>query len=160
MLAVMRIFKKVRLGPTQLRTVADRRFDDAAALRDTGLNARANGSMYLGGFVVECLLKAKLLERYKWLGSAGSPEGRSKNDRYLWSLCYRSHDLDEILAKLPEIQDRLSRMEQRESSRLTQSLKGICAQWTIYARYSPYTTSIDDARKFLNQIEELKPWLK
>jgi hypothetical protein len=151
----MRIFQKIRLRPTQLRTVADRRFDDANTLRKTGQNARANGAMYLGGFVIECLLKAKLLERFSWLESAGSPMGRSKDDQYLWSLCYRSHDLEEILAKLPEIQDRLK----RESDRLLYSLKRLCAQWTIYARYSPYNADIDDAREFLDQIEELKLWL-
>jgi hypothetical protein len=90
----------------------------------------------------------------------GIAQGRSKDDQHLWSLCYRSHDLDEILAKLPEIIERLSRMEQRESSRLMQSLKSICGQWTIFARYSPYNADVEEARRFLDQIEELKPWLK
>jgi hypothetical protein len=131
----MTIFDRLRLvRPTQLRTVADRRFDDANALRQTGRNARANGAMYLGGFVIECLLKASLLEKFPWLKNATPPAGRSKPDQYLWSLCYRSHDLDEILAKLPEIRDRLSRLEQRGTPRLLQSLNSICAQWTIYAR--------------------------
>ena len=156
----MRIFNRVRLRPTQLRTVADRRFDDAQVLRDTGQNARANGSMYLGGFVIECLLKARLLEKFAWLQSAGPAGERTRGEQHLWSLCYRSHDLDEILAQLPEIHERLSRMEQGESSRLIQSLKSICAQWSIYARYSPYNADIDDARTFLDQIEELKPWLR
>jgi len=159
-LAGMTIFKKIRLRPAQLRTVADRRFDDADALRQTGRNARANGAMYLGGFVIECLLKAKLLERFRWLQSAASAEGCDKYDRHLWSLCYRWHDLDELLAQLPEIQDHLSRMEQRDSGRLNASLKSICAQWTVYARYSPYNADIDDARKFLDQIQELKSWLR
>ena len=154
------IFKRVRLRPTQLRTVADRRFDDAGALRATRQNARANGAMYLGGFVVECLLKARLLEKFQWLQSAGSPAGRSRDEQRLWSLCYRSHDLDEILAQLPEVTERLSRLEQRESNRLVQSLKSVCGQWTIFARYSPYNADIDDARRFLDVIEELKPWLK
>lgn len=155
----MDIFRKVRLRPTQLRTVANRRFDDADALRRTGQNARANGAMYLGGFVVECLLKARLLERFRWLQSAGSPQGRSRPDQRLWSLCYRSHDLDEILAELPAVTERLARLGQRDSSRLLQSFKSICAQWSIYARYSPYNADIDDARTFLDQIEELRPWL-
>jgi hypothetical protein len=153
------IFSKIRLRPTQLRTVADRRFDDAEALRKTGQNARANGAMYLGGFVLECLLKARLLERFPWLQSAGSAEGRSKADQHLWSLCYRSHDLDEILDKIPEVIDKLTRMEGRQSSHLVRSLKSICGQWTIFARYSPYTADIDDARTFLDQIKELKSWL-
>lgn len=155
----MKIFEKVRLRPKQLRTVANRRFDDATALRKTGRNARANGAMYLGGFVVECLLKAKPLEKYTWLQSARSPEGRDKDEQHLWSLCYRSHDLDDILARLPEIEERLLRLGQRESHRLSRPLKSICAQWTIYARYSPYNATIDDARSFLEQIEELRPWL-
>lgn len=159
MLLVMEIFRKIRLRPTQLRTVAGRRFDDADALRRTGRNARANGAMYLGGFVIECLLKARLLERFAWLQTAGSPEGRSREDRHLWSLCYRSHDLDEILARLPDVVDRLSRLGQRESARLLAAMRSICAQWTIYARYSPYNADIDDARRFLDQIEELRPWL-
>ena len=118
----MTIFKRIRLRPSQLRTVADRRFDDAQALRGTGENARANGAMYLGGFVVECLLKAKLMERFPWLQGARSPQGRTKADQHLWSLCYRSHDLDEILAKLPDVIDKLSQVEGRESNRLIQSL--------------------------------------
>ena len=109
--------------------------------------------------MIECLLKAKLLERFPWLQSAGSPDGRSKEDRHIWSLCYRSHDLDEILAQVPEILTKLSQLEQRDSGRLTRSLKSICAQWTIFARYSPYTADMDDARVFLDQIKELKVWL-
>jgi hypothetical protein len=155
----MSIFQKERLRPSQLRTVADRRFGDADALRRTGRNARANGAMYLGGFVIECLLKAKLLEKRGWLQAARSSEGLSKNDVHLWSLCYRSHDLDAILAKLPEIDERLSRVEQRGSNRLIQSLKSICAGWTVYARYSPRSADIDDAESFLEQIKELMPWL-
>jgi hypothetical protein len=153
------IFKKIRLRPTQLRTVAERRFDDAEALRKTGQNARANGAMYLGGFVIECLLKAKLLERYRWLQSTASPDDRSKADQRLWSLCYRLHELDEILDKLPEITEKLSRTEGGRSNRLVQSLKSICGQWTVFARYSPYTADMDDARTFLDQVKELKPWL-
>ena len=157
----MTIFeKKGRLRPTQLRTVADRRFDDADALRQTGKNARANGAMYLGGFVIECLLKASLLETRRWLQSAGSPATLSKDDKYLWSLCYRSHNLDAILGRLPQITERLSRLEQRGSQRLLQSLKSICARWTIYARYSPQSADIDDAESFLDQIKELRQWLR
>jgi hypothetical protein len=156
----MQIFQKIKLRPSQLRTVADRRFNDAAALRDTGKNERANGAIYLAGFVVECLLKAKLLEIHPWLANAGFPQGRSTADRQLWSLCYRSHDLDEILARLPTVTTRISALEQRSAQRLGQSLKSICAQWTVFARYSPYNADIDDARVFLDQVEELKPWLR
>ena len=167
MLVGMTIFQKTRLRPTQLRTVAERRFDDANALRRTGDNARANGAMYLGGFVIECLLKAMLLEKFGWLGSTGSPEGRNEDDRRLWSLCYRSHDLSELLKHLPEVMEKL---EQRgagsgqppraEASRLAQSLKSVCSQWTIHARYSPRSADIDEARDFLDKVKDLKSCLR
>lgn len=75
----------MRLRPSQLRVVADRRFDDANTLRGTKQNARANGAMYLGGFVVEILLKARLLEKFAWLQSTGSSEGLNNRDK---RLCY------------------------------------------------------------------------
>jgi hypothetical protein len=155
-----RIFEKVKLRPTQLRTVAERRFADAGALCDTAENERANGAMYLAGFVVECLLKAKLLDTYRWLQTAASPVGRPKDEQHLWSLCYRSHDLDEILAQLPKLRNVLLRAEQRGQLRLIESLKSICAQWTIYARYSPYAAMMSEAASFLASVEELKEWLK
>lgn len=65
--AISSIFDRVALRPAQLRTVADRRMADAQFLRSRGGGRHANGAMYLAGFVVECLLKAQLLERYRWL---------------------------------------------------------------------------------------------
>ena len=126
------IFDKVKLRPAQLRTVADRRFADAAYLRHSNQNQRANGVMYLAGFVVECLLKAALLERFPWLQSAGSPQGRSKNDQYLWLLTYRLHNLPNILAHLPDVE---RRVEREAGPRLLQGLRSVCESWTIYARY-------------------------
>ena len=155
-----RIFLKIRLRPSQLRTVAQRRFADAEALRDTGENERANGTMYLAGFVIECLLKAKLLERFAWLQSASSPAGRTKNEAHVWSLCYRSHNLDEILALLPNLSQRLLNAERRGQLRLLESLKSVCAHWTIFARYSPYAAMMSEADEFLTRVKELKEWLK
>jgi len=153
------IFERQKLKPSQLRTVADRRLGDARFLQKSGLNARANGAMYLGGFVVECLLKANLLEEHPWLQNAGSPSGHRESDRALWFLCYRWHDLDGILARLPRLTERLASAGQRGQTRMLQSLKSICAQWTIQARYSPQMTTVQDADKFISRIEEVRPWL-
>jgi hypothetical protein len=155
-----RIFDRVRLTPSQLRTVASRRFSDADALRRTGKNERANGVMYLSGFVVECLLKAKLLSEFPWLQNAGSPQGRSVDDQRLWSLCYRSHDLEEILARLPKLARSLEEIEQAGSPILANGLKSICAHWTIFARYSPSSAMMSEAVEFLTTVKELKEWLK
>src|SRR6266853_3568211 len=102
------IFDKVKLSPAQLRTVAQRRFDDADYLRKSGDNARANGVFYLGGFVIECLLKAKLLELRPSMQRAVSTETMSEKDRRLWSLIFRSHDLGEMLARVPALEMKLA----------------------------------------------------
>lgn len=105
------IFERMRLSPTQLRTVAERRFADAESLRQTGRNARANGAVYLAGFVVECLLKARLLEKYSWLQNARNTGAWSKASRRLHDLCYRMHDLAAILDMLPEVKQHLMNLD-------------------------------------------------
>jgi hypothetical protein len=153
------IFAKARLRPSQLRTVAGRRLDDAEYLERSGKNRHANGAMYLGGFVLECLLKAKLLEKYRWLRSAGSADGKPKPDRHIWNLCYRWHDLEALLAVLPEIRERLQNSGPRGRSRLLEQLNEVCSLWSVFARYSPQTATMKDAKGFLDIVRELKPWL-
>jgi hypothetical protein len=149
------IFERRWLSPAQMRTVANRRFDDASYLQRSNHNERANGVMYLAGFVIECLLKAKLLEKYPVLQSARSAERLAVSERFLWSLCYRSHDLEEILSHLPE----LHRIDSPDRRSLAESLRRICAMWTIHARYSPDSAKMADASDFLARVKELKKWL-
>lgn len=59
--------------------------------------------MYLGGFVVECLLKARLLEKHRWLQTQRTRTKLSRADERLWNMCYRWHDLTELLVALPEV---------------------------------------------------------
>jgi hypothetical protein len=155
------IFDRVRLRPSQLRTVAERRYADAECLRKTGDNERANGAMYLGGFVIECLLKARLLDEHPWLQAPLGPNPSPEEQR-LWSLCYRSHDLDEMLTYLPGLIDELARRDRNEGRRpsLVESLRRLCNQWTIQARYSPRSETMAVASKFLDQIKDLKECLK
>lgn len=153
------IFDRVKLRPSQLRTVAARRLADAKYLRDSRRNERANGAMYLAGFVMECLMKAELLEQNPWLQNGSIPKNKSDADQKLWSLCYRSHDLVEILARLPQVLQRLKSLEQRQGSRLIANLQTLCGQWTIFARYSPRSATMSEAMEFIARVEELKQWL-
>jgi hypothetical protein len=154
------IFEKVRLKPSQLRTVAERRFGDAKCLLESGKNERANGAIYLAGFVIECLLKARLLEKYPWLQSCGSPQSLTAADRNIWSLCYRSHKLEEILDNLPDVYRRMSSAQHGERGRLVASLKSVCIRWTIFIRYSPISSNLQQAGLFLSDVREIKQWLK
>jgi len=152
--------KQGRLSRAQLVMVAQRRFEDAEALCDTEENARANGAQYLCGFVVEILLKAQLLVRNHGIGVKRSQEGMSDEERETWSLIFRSHDLGEMLARLPELRKKVEYDGKRTGKPLAEDLQWICSTWTIYARYSPRTTNIHDARIFLERVRRLKEVLK
>lgn len=154
------IFDRRRLTSRQMRSVADRRFDDAVCLCDSGLNARANGVFYLGGFVIECLLKARLLDQYKWIANAVAVDKLSPAERRIWNLIYRSHDLDEMLAHLPGIDSRLGSADRNDGRDRLRKLRLICSEWTIFARYSPLSSTMREASEFLNDVRELKEWLK
>ena len=155
-----RIFEKKRLTPRQLRTVAQRRFEDADCLRRTGDNARANGVFYLGGFVIECLPKAEMLEQYPSMQTALLPDKLSESHRRIWSLIYRSHDLKQMLVHLANLERELADADRKQGTRRLEALRSICSGWTIFARYSPHSERMKDAAEFLDEIQDLKEWLK
>lgn len=140
--------------------VAERRYGDAECLRQSGQNARANGVFYLGGLVIECLLKARLLDQYPSVGAARTPEGLSPSDRQVWQLIYRSHELDEMLEYLPDIERRLALADRIDGRGRTRRLKRICLEWSIFARYSPLSSKMAEASEFLDDVKELRTWLK
>jgi hypothetical protein len=152
--------KQKRLKPSQLRTVAERRFQDAKALCDTGQNPRANGAQYLCGFVIEILLKAQLIETFPQTANRLQHQLSSERERRIWSLIYRSHDLEEMLAHLPELVAGLIKRGTRDGRPYYDHLRSICASWTIYARYSTLETDMRDADMMLGRVRELKEVLK
>jgi hypothetical protein len=153
------IFGKPTLNRSSLRTVSDRRYGDAVALRDTKHNERANGAMYMAGFVIECLLKAQLLVEYPWLRTAQQHTLATDEARRVWGLCYRLHDLDEIYANLPKLQERLNRLGAGRVGRPTTQMSRICGTWTIFARYSPRGATIAEASDFIDSVKELRRYL-
>jgi hypothetical protein len=74
---------------------------------ESGDQQRANGAIYMLGFVIECHLKALLLERHPNLSGAVDPARLSKSDKEVFGLLY-SHELDDMLGFLPEIEKKLS----------------------------------------------------
>lgn len=117
--------------------------------------------MYLAGFVIECLLKAKIIEKHPWLGKAGNRHALSKTQSRLAALFYR-HDLAGLLEALPEVMSKLKTVDQNRWGKLhlCDSLRSVASQWTIFARYSTQTATIGEAVVFIGQVEELKQWLK
>jgi hypothetical protein len=145
------IYERQPLSPAQLVTVAQRRFDDAQALCETGKNKHANGAQYLGGFVIELLLKAKLLRICEKLGQA--VEGRVEKLLY-------SHNLKGILDEMPGVEAEVEKRGERDGEQYRTHLRQICSEWTIFARYSPRQTDIAQARAWLSRVRALKEVLR
>ena len=154
------IFEKSRLSASQLRTVARRRYDDAECLRESGKNPRANGVFYLGGFVIECMLKARLLEQYPTVAAKRNPAELSKSDRDIWKLIFVSHELDAMLGKLPDLSKQMLAAKSGDGTGALANLNRICGEWTIFARYSTQSETMHEASRFLDRIKELIPWLE
>jgi hypothetical protein len=109
-----------------MATVAERRFDDAVALTNTGENARANGAAYLAGFVVEILLKSQLVRQYPDVAKK-RPHEVADEERQVWSLIWRSHDLVAMLDQMPQLEAALKKKSERAGEDYVASLKAICS---------------------------------
>ena len=151
--------KQTELKPSAMATVAERRFNDAEALRETEENARANGVAYLVGFVVEILLKARLVSKYSSIAKKRQHQ-LSEAEREVWSLIWRRHDLEAMLERMPELEAALERKGRRDGVDYAGHLKKICATWTIQARYSAQTMQMDEAGELLERVRSLKEVLK
>ena len=151
--------KQAVLKPSAMVTVADRRFDDAKALVDTGDNRRANGAAYLAGFVIEILLKARLVEMHPAVARKRQHEV-TESERELWRLIWKQHDLDDMLSHLPELQAALLQQGNRHSVNYLAELKKFCGTWTIQARYSSRTITMREARRLVETVRLLKEQLR
>lgn len=150
--------KSVRLTPSTMSSVAERRFGDAEALRDTGLNARANGVVYLTGFVIEILLKAQLIIKYPLVANASAQVNGTEAKAY--GLVWKSHDLEKMLNALPELQATLRALGERDGTDYAAELKKVCGAWTIQARYASKGILMDEATEMLERVRSLKEKLK
>lgn len=151
--------KQAHLTPSQLRTVADRRFGDARYLADAKGNERMNGAMYMAGFVIECLLKAALLKKYPGTGNK-KPSDLTAEEVKIRRLLY-SHDLDQIFGRLPELAQALTDHDKKhlqDKGDYAQTLKQVFS-WSIYARYSTSSANRGEAQSFVQSVKELRAWL-
>ncbi|MCC6681148.1 MAG: hypothetical protein IT445_09650 [Phycisphaeraceae bacterium] len=151
--------KQAILKPSAMATVAERRYADAQALVSTKDNARANGAAYLAGFVIEILLKAQLVREYPEIAKK-RPHQVEAGEREIWALIWRQHDLEAMLHKLPQLEAALKKRGEVDGTAYLESLRKICARWTIQARYSPDTILMNEAARILEMVRSLKELLK
>ena len=148
-----------------MATVAQRRFEDAIALADTNNNARANGVVYLAGFVVEILLKARLIEKFPAIARKPEHEINDKkrigdDEREIWRLIWKQHSLEGMLERLSELEAFLKKKGERDGQDYVAELKKVFGIWTIQFRYSSQQMSMNEARNFLERVRLLKEQLR
>ena len=151
--------RQANLKPSAMKTAAERRFGDAEVLRNTQDNARANGVAYLVGFVIEILLKAKLVEKFSSIAKKRQDQ-LTNDEREVWFLIWKRHDLEAMLLRMRELEAHLTKKGERDGNRYVDDLKMICATWTIQARYSSLQMPMNDAADLLERVRRLKEMLK
>ena len=151
--------KQAELKPSAMTTVAQRRFEDADALRQTNKNARANAVVYLAGFVIEILLKAQLVRRYPGIAKKRRHQV-AENEMEVWRLIWQSHDLDGMIGFLPQLLASLDARGRDEGADYSGELLRVCSEWTIQARYSPHSMPMREAADMLKRVRVLKELLK
>ena len=110
--------------------IAERRRGDASVLLQ---KKRYDGAVYLGGYVIECLLKAAICQ---WIGAERLPER------------YMTHDLNWLREQAALVME----------PRLRKSWRDV-AIWDVTARYSSQVISAQSARQFINAMEVIRRWL-
>ncbi len=142
-----------------MAAVVERRFEDAQLLCRTGENARANGAAYLVGFVIEILLKARLVRKFAAIARK-RPQDLDESERDIGRLIWSQHDLGGMLDRMPDFEAALKARGERDGQDHVAEFKRVCSTWTIQARYSPHTMMMSEALDMLNRIRTLKELLK
>lgn len=123
----------------ELREISAARLDDAQALFDAG---HYDGVVYLCGYAVELVLKARICETLDWDGYP------STNREFRDYLTFRTHDLKVLL--------RLSGQESRILRDMPKTWRAV-AIWNPELRYRlPGSTSVSEAEILLEQMRQVQ----
>lgn len=137
-------------GFSDLRKAAKRRREDAAALQ---LQGRHRGAMYIAGYAIECLLKAKLMQMFdcktlQKLEARLRGLGRLSTDGSLYT-----HQLV-LLLKLT------GRFDVLRSDVATWRYFLLANAWLPAWRYEPSLGTATEAEKFLKASDAIIAWVE
>lgn len=150
---------EVSYDPHKLVKAARQRLDDAQALLATGKRAHATGAVYLGGFAIEILLKARLVRQYPGIAAKQQHE-INERERHIWNLIWRQHNLSAMLLELPQLESALIARSEIDQKPYWKNLKEFCSFWKVHLRYAADRISMNDARRKLQRIDQLMEHLE
>lgn len=133
-------------GLTDQRKAALHRKSDAKRLLEAG-ERHTRGAAYLGGYAIECKIKAIAMEIYDcWTLDQLATKWRvSDRDVY-------THGLEALLARLP-FYDRFRASQ-------TWRFFSVVNQWRPSWRYSPLPIGRERAGEFLQAVDRVYNWLE
>ena len=137
------------VGVTEQAKASVHRREDAHAL----LNAtRWRGAMYMAGYSIECLLKAKLMRMYACGNLRDLEVELQRRGLLAEHATIFTHQL-EILLRLAGGLDRL-----RQNIELW-PLFNIVNRWIPAWRYNPDLSNHDDARDYVSAVDSIRHWI-
>jgi len=138
------------IGVTEQSKASIHRFDDAHALLNA---ARWRGAMYLAGYSIECLLKAKLMQRFRCNHLRDLEEELQRRNLLTADAAVFTHQL-EILLRLTGAIDRL------RTNLLLWPLFNLVNRWMPAWRYNPDLANRQDAEDYVSAVEQVRRWLE
>ena len=134
-----------------LRKAALKRKEDALVLL---AKRRWRGAMYMGGYAIECKLKAQLLDYYDCETISQLTDVLEKRFGERPQLTtVRGHGIEYLFGFLPSSRQRLRQNREREQDFAT------CNRWQHTWRYWGDTGREDEAAFFLDCVDRVFQWL-
>lgn len=138
------------IGVSEQMKASKHRLNDAHALFNS---ARWHGAMYLAGYSIECLLKAKLMQMYNCRHLRELEEVLQRRGVLAAEATVFTHHL-EVLLRLAKGQKRL------RQNRTLWPLFSIVNLWMPAWRYSSNLSNSKSAKNFLEAVEKIIDWVE
>lgn len=137
-------------GVTEQAKASKHRREDAQTLHDGG---RWRGAMYVAGYAVECLLKAKLMKQYGCHHLNDLEDELRRRGLMSEQATVYTHQLEHLLEWTQTI-DRL-----RLSARLWRTFN-LVNRWLPAWRYDTDPSNGDDCTAFLESVDTILHWIQ
>jgi hypothetical protein len=108
-------------------------------------SAQATEVIYLGGYAVECILKALLLSRFRTRRHPSIEKMFVEEVR---------HNLDLLRKKLTELKKKPVVFPQK----MERTLRSVRSLWSPHLRYDAKLTLTEEASDFMNMVDDIVGW--
>jgi len=136
-------------GITEQSKSSVHRRDDAGALLKAN---RWRGAMYMGGYSIECLLKAKIMRMFACSNLRDLEDELRGRNLLAEHATIFTHQL-EVLLRLTNGLDRL------RQNAILWPLFNIVNRWIPAWRYNPDLSNSQDAEDYLDAVDKIHHWI-